>query len=342
MPAVVVGRFAERRNRIHPAARRRSAAFDAAAALARPGSVRLQRTAVVARFLASALRRSGFLTLWQKLHGEDAGRSAVAPRLDRIREDAGDGRRPDQSVHLLEPYAQRQQRAYHAFGRRLGNVLPRQALVGDAPARPRQAQAHVPVRRHPFRDRRRFGRCQDDARNIDAPEELVIRAQGHSRHVRAAGLPGILSRRRVQSGDGASRPCQPCRDRNDLRGGEFRDRSRRLLLSHSVELLRRTARALWAGRAASSRIDGVCDRTRAAALRFHHRRRALQERMVRPAFAALRLQRGRDLARLAGERAVGGAAAAQALPSSRRRLSWRVASQLRSLYGALLGPRELL
>ncbi len=201
------------RNRIHPAARHRSAAFDTAAALARPGSVRLQRAAIVARFRASAFRRAAFLHCGGSCTHEMQADRAVAPRLGRIREDAGDDRRPDQSVHLPRPDAQRQQRAYHAFGRRLGNVLSRQALVGDAPARPRQAQAHVPIRRHPLCDRRRRGRCQEDARNIDAAEELVIRAQGHSRHVRAAGLPGILSRCRVQSGDAASGPCQPHRDR---------------------------------------------------------------------------------------------------------------------------------
>src|SRR5271169_314259 len=52
VPAVVRP-FRRRRNRIHPAARHRLAARAAAAALARPGSVRLQRAAIVARFLAT-------------------------------------------------------------------------------------------------------------------------------------------------------------------------------------------------------------------------------------------------------------------------------------------------
>ena len=37
-----------------------------------------------------------------------------------------------------------------------GNVLFRQAFVGDAPARPHQAQAHGGVRRRPLRHRRRY------------------------------------------------------------------------------------------------------------------------------------------------------------------------------------------
>ncbi len=50
-----------------------------------------------------------------------------------------------------------------------------------------------------------------------------------------------------------------------------------------------------------------------AALRFHHRRRAVQGRMVRYQRKTLRSQRGGDLARLAGERGVDSAAPAQAL-----------------------------
>ena len=65
---------------------------------------------------------------------------------------------------LSRRHAERQQRAYHAIGRRLGNVLPRQALFGDAPARPHQAQAHVRVRRDSLCHRHRPGRCAADAR----------------------------------------------------------------------------------------------------------------------------------------------------------------------------------
>ena len=64
------------------------------------------------------------------------------------------------------------------------------------------------------------GRCPHDARNIDASRKAGIRAQGHSRHVRAAGLPGIFSRFRVESGDAriwpmsaASRSGRPARRR---------------------------------------------------------------------------------------------------------------------------------
>ena len=44
-------------------------------------------------------------------------RSRAALRLDRVREDAANGRRPKQSIHQSQCHAQRQQRAYHAIGR---------------------------------------------------------------------------------------------------------------------------------------------------------------------------------------------------------------------------------
>ena len=43
------------------------------------------------------------------------------------------------------------------LGERLGKILLRQALVGDAPARPLQAPAYVAIRRHSLHDR---GRCR--------------------------------------------------------------------------------------------------------------------------------------------------------------------------------------
>ena len=105
--------------------------------------------------------------------------------------------------------AQRQQRAYHAIGRRLGDVLPRQAIFGDAPAGPRQAQAHVGVRRDSLRHSRGAGRFAADARNSVGAEEADFCAQRHCRYFCAARIPGVLCRFRVESEFAASGPCQP-------------------------------------------------------------------------------------------------------------------------------------
>ena len=152
------------------------------------------------------------------------------------------------------------------------------------------------------------------AGNLDRSKAPRLRAPGHSRYFCAAGIARILSRPRLKSENPPSVPHQPRRSRRHLGGGEFRDPVRRLLLPRAGELRRRRrAVALRARRAASARIACARDQARAAALRFHHRRRAVQGRMVRYQRKTLRSQRGGDLARLAGERRVDGAAPAQAL-----------------------------
>lgn len=135
-----------RQDGIHPAARRSAAALRQTAVLARRGAVRLQCAAIGARVFATGDAEL-FSCVLARSATAHASRAATPIRLDRIRENAGDGRHPGQSVHLSPRRGERQQRAHHAIGRRVGGVLPRQALVGDAAARPRQAQAHGRVRR---------------------------------------------------------------------------------------------------------------------------------------------------------------------------------------------------
>ncbi len=142
-----------RQNRIHPAARHRNAPFGPAAMLAGPGAVRLQRAAVGARFFA-ARHAVRFPCAVARAVGAPAIRSRAAFPLDRVREDAADGRRPEQSLCQSQCHAERQQRAHHATGRQLGGLLPRPAIFGDASTRPDQAQAPGRVRRNSLPNRR--------------------------------------------------------------------------------------------------------------------------------------------------------------------------------------------
>src|SRR6266849_855577 len=82
-----VGRW---RDRLHPPARGRTGAPAEAAVLARPGPLRVQRAAAGPRLRATPAARP----LSRRLARDSkpsAARSAAAPRLDRAREDAGDG-----------------------------------------------------------------------------------------------------------------------------------------------------------------------------------------------------------------------------------------------------------
>ena len=65
------------------------------------------------------------------------------------------------------------------------------------------------------------------------------------------------------------------------RRGQSRTDVARLLLSSAGELRRRRTVALRAGRRASARSAALRDRPRFQGVRFHHRRRALQARLVR-------------------------------------------------------------
>ncbi len=177
VPAIVVGRFADGETAFIAAAR------DRAAALGRGGCAGSARNfAITTRrywraIFPSASRRDASSRCGGSC-AATAVRSAVALRLDRVREDAANGRRPDQSVRLSCRHAQCQQRAYHAVGRRLGDVLSRQALVGDAPARPRQAQAHGGVRRNSLPHRGEPDDVRRHARNLWQQKKRIFARKG--------------------------------------------------------------------------------------------------------------------------------------------------------------------
>ena len=97
--------------------------------------------------------------------------------------------------------------------RRLGEILFRQALVGDAPARPRQAPAHVGIRRSPLRHRHRNRRRAAHAGDFDRSKAPRLCAPRHSRYFRTAGIARILSRSGVESENPPSLPHQPRRSR---------------------------------------------------------------------------------------------------------------------------------
>ena len=70
--------------------------------------------------------------------------SAPALRFRQAREDAGNGRRAAKSDAAPGRHDDAERRLSDPSHRRLGNVLRGQALVGDAPARPHQAQKALP------------------------------------------------------------------------------------------------------------------------------------------------------------------------------------------------------
>ena len=237
--------FCRRRDRIHPAARHR------AAALGRGGC------AGSARNCATTTRRY-WRVISPSASRRDSFRRVVARSCacdmqsdPQLRHDWIEFEKMPQTVGgqinpftLSRRHAQCQQRAYHAAGRRLGNVLSRQALVGDAPARSRQAQAHgassarfASVTAREPDDVRRHARNADGSRR-----SAVIRAQGHCRHVRAAGLPRVLcsiSHRIRQTRHLAH--VSRVEVGTTCAAANFAHRVRRLLLSCAVELLRRPA-----------------------------------------------------------------------------------------------------
>ncbi len=264
-------------------------------------------------------------------------RSRAALRLDRIREDAANGRRPEQSLHQPSRHAERQQCAHHAIGRRLGELLSRQALFGDAPARPHQAQAPVRVRRHSLRNRRRAGRFAANARYVVGAEEAGF--------LRARAFPTSLRDPAIGSFSPISPP---------------NPNSRHLAHVSRVQIGSTCAAANFAivfGDCYYHVLSSYCDseltrygpgtlhlrellayaiKTRLAAVRFHHRRRALQAGMVRPEAEALRLQQGCDMARpdrqcCSRPRGAGTKRFIKQTP-----VLWHWASRLRSVMGPLL------
>ena len=110
------GRPLCRGRRFHRAALPDARAPGAAAVLARSGPVSTITRRCSRRTFPSALRPRISCGM-ARAASANAVRAAVAPRLDRIRKDAGNGRRPDQSVHASSRHAQPQQRAPRSPGR---------------------------------------------------------------------------------------------------------------------------------------------------------------------------------------------------------------------------------
>jgi hypothetical protein len=261
----------QRRHRLHPAALCRACAFGAPAVLARPGFVRLQRPAAGPRFFRA--RHAGSVPRrLARIAAADALRTVVAVRLDRVRENAGQDWPAGQSLHPSCRHAQPQQRAPDGARRRLGGILPRQAFLGDASPRPRQAPAHVGLWRYPLCHRRGCGERAMHAGHIDGAKKPVPGAQRDRRHLCPAGTPRVLSRAGVKSEAAASGPHQPGGYWRYLRGGESRHRVRWLLLPRAGELCGQRSGPLRTRRAAPARADGARHRVGLAALRFHHRR----------------------------------------------------------------------
>ena len=270
-----------RRHRIHPAALRDARAHGAAAVLARPGSVRLQRAAARARLFASGSARSA---------SSRPGASCKS-RCNAIRCCATTG---SNSRRCRKQSAPRPIRSLISASRptpaaRIWRTWARTGKNSTSPsARRRRAGATAPsagtcrefgdVRFITAADARRRAA---HARNPDGAKKPRIRPQGHRRHFRPAGTSRIFSRprapirrarhlvhvSRVEIGD-------------HLRGDQSRHRVRRLLLPRARKLHGQRGRALWTGRSSSARAAGLRDQTRPQAFRFHHRRRAIQARMV--------------------------------------------------------------
>ena len=82
----------------------------------------------------------------------------------------------------------------------LGRILYRQALLGDAPARPHQAQAARRFGRGASRHPAERGGDRADARSLDGAEGALLRAHGRRQSVRLSGPCRILSRARQRCG----------------------------------------------------------------------------------------------------------------------------------------------
>ena len=211
-------------------------------------------------------------------------------------------RRSSQSERRLRDRARRE----------LGNVLYRQALVGDAPARPHQGEAPRRDGRGALRRSARQRRDRAHARNADRAKGEILRPHGRAEHVRASRPCGVLPRHRDRRAHARPRAPEPARRRRHMGGDQSRAHLRRLLLPRARELRRRRGLALRPRRRASARTAAIRAAARLQALRFHHRRRALQARLVRDRAAAVRPLRRRDLARPARRRAGARLAARQA------------------------------
>ena len=218
-----------------------------------------------------------------------ARQSAPALRFHQSGKNAGNGRRATKSDAVPGRHDDPERGLFDPSHRRLGNLLCGQAFVGDAAARPHQTQTAGRARRGQVRQPGERQRNLAHARHADGAEGAIVCPHGCRQSVRQAGPCGILSRACHRSGDPASRACEPARRGRDRRRRQPRADLSRLLLSPAGELRRRRGLPLRAGRRSSARLAALCHRPRIPHLRFHHRRRTLQTRLVRYRAEALRL-----------------------------------------------------
>ena len=192
VPAVAIGRFGDGRTAfIFPLAvepRRLMRRYAGSASIYATTTRRFSHAS-----FSNRVTPDGFRTLWDELLKEIRS----DPRLrhdwiefERMPQTVGAQTNPFTFLGVTPD-------ANSAHITRLGGewqvVLPRQALVGDAPARPRQAQAHGGIRRDRLPDRFGRERHSADAGNFVGAEEADLRTQGNCRDLRAAGISRIPS-----------------------------------------------------------------------------------------------------------------------------------------------------
>ena len=134
----------------------------------------------------------------------------------------------------------------------------------------------------------------------DGSKEPLVRAQRHCRHIRAAGIPRIFSRPRVKSASRGTGSYQPRRGWRHLAAANFGivfgDCYYHVLASYDGGEIAHYGPGALHLRELMAYAIGLRPET----LRFHHRRRAVQARMVRYRLELYDFAADRDLARLAG------------------------------------------
>ena len=180
--------------------------------------------------------RARFLALWAEI----AQLVQANPRLhydtDHSDQDAGESRRASKSHAAPRRHDQPERRLSHPSVRRLGNLLHRQALIGDPAARPHQAQETVRDGRDPLCRTGRRRRNAARARHLDDAEGAIVCPHGRRQSVCQARAHRILSRARQRSGAATARAHQPARRRRHPCRGQSRADLSRLLLSLAGEL----------------------------------------------------------------------------------------------------------
>ena len=233
--------------------------------------------------LAPRLRRPRrprqFAALLRGIAAAAARRPALPLRRRRPRQDAGDGRRPAQPVPRPRRRAQSE--------RRLSRPSAPTGTPSTPPsARPRRASATAPSGSGSATSARSRFVTPRTRRDRAATLATLFRSRkrglcphGRRRPLRAARLSRLLLDLADRPGMPATGPCQPARCRRRHGGGQsrlrFRGRYYHVLVSYDAgEVV-----ALRPGRGAPPRAHAPRHRA-ASSLRLHHRRRALQARMV--------------------------------------------------------------